>query len=243
MIPFLRKLRKENGTRMKYFKYALGEIALVVIGILIALQINNWNEYRKEKDKEKAILIEILSDLEANETLLKGTLDDTGKLRERHTSMVLLAGHLENKRSWHDSLLTHATNIFTYYNVNYKTSGFSSLLSFGADLVRNDSLRQQIGVYYTNNVPQTDKQLKEVRDDFYNYMLGYMRMDFVTTIREGEEVMYPLNYDLLLKKTDFLQSLKIYAGITERYIREIEKSIQQTKLLKQSVETYLHRNT
>ena len=45
----------ENKTG-KYFKYAIGEIVLVVIGILIALQINNWNERRKTSEKELIIL-------------------------------------------------------------------------------------------------------------------------------------------------------------------------------------------
>ncbi len=52
MIKFFRKIRQnllmENKTG-QYLKYALGEIILVVIGILIALSINNWNEHRKEK--------------------------------------------------------------------------------------------------------------------------------------------------------------------------------------------------
>ena len=51
MIKFFRKIRQnllvENKTG-KYLKYAIGEIVLVVIGILIALQINNWNENRKD---------------------------------------------------------------------------------------------------------------------------------------------------------------------------------------------------
>ena len=56
MIKFFRKIRQnlllENKTA-KYFKYAIGEIVLVVIGILIALQINNWNEWDKESKKEQ----------------------------------------------------------------------------------------------------------------------------------------------------------------------------------------------
>ena len=54
MIKFFRKIRQNllsEGKTGKYFKYAIGEILLVVIGILIALQINNWNEQRK-LDKE-----------------------------------------------------------------------------------------------------------------------------------------------------------------------------------------------
>lgn len=51
MIKFFRKIRynlMETGKTSKYLKYAIGEIVLVVIGILIALQVNNWNEQRKE---------------------------------------------------------------------------------------------------------------------------------------------------------------------------------------------------
>ena len=46
----------EQNKTGKYFKYAIGEIILVVIGILIALSINNWNEDRKDKVREKATL-------------------------------------------------------------------------------------------------------------------------------------------------------------------------------------------
>ena len=52
MIPFFRRLRKrfaDDNKPMKYTRYAIGEIVLVVIGILIALQINNWNENKKVK--------------------------------------------------------------------------------------------------------------------------------------------------------------------------------------------------
>lgn len=56
----------------KYFKYAIGEIVLVVIGILIALQINNWNENRKAQIAQKVLLENFLEDLKADATLLQG---------------------------------------------------------------------------------------------------------------------------------------------------------------------------
>ncbi|MEZ4781044.1 MAG: DUF6090 family protein [Flavobacteriaceae bacterium] len=58
MIKFLRHFRKtliSENKMGKYFKYAIGEILLVVIGILIALQINNWNEQRKAEKLVKII--------------------------------------------------------------------------------------------------------------------------------------------------------------------------------------------
>ena len=66
MIKFFRKIRLElmNQNKMgKYFKYAIGEIILVVIGILIALQINNWNEDKNLQNKEQALLIKLKEDL------------------------------------------------------------------------------------------------------------------------------------------------------------------------------------
>ena len=65
MVTFLRKTRKtliDSGKTGRYILYALGEILLVVIRILIALQINNWNEWRKDRAKEKAILSSLLED-------------------------------------------------------------------------------------------------------------------------------------------------------------------------------------
>jgi len=74
MIKFFRKIRQnllmENKTG-KYFKYAIGEIVLVVIGILIALQINTWNESRKQKQIEKQVLKSLFQEIEKDKTALK----------------------------------------------------------------------------------------------------------------------------------------------------------------------------
>jgi hypothetical protein len=56
----------ESGKRGKYLKYAIGEIVLVVIGILIALQINNWNNDRQDAKKEVAILLQLQNEYEEN---------------------------------------------------------------------------------------------------------------------------------------------------------------------------------
>ncbi|MFY0593853.1 DUF6090 family protein [Roseivirga sp.] len=61
MFNFLRKFRRNNSS--KYFKYAFGEIILVVIGILIALSISNWNENRKKRQRTETILSQIIEEL------------------------------------------------------------------------------------------------------------------------------------------------------------------------------------
>ncbi|WP_445748331.1 DUF6090 family protein [Polaribacter sp.] len=76
----------ENKTT-KYFKYAIGEIVLVVIGILIALQINNWNENRKEKQKEKASLQKFLDDLKADAINFESNLTIMKNIDTLHTQL------------------------------------------------------------------------------------------------------------------------------------------------------------
>ncbi len=69
MIKFFRKIRydlMEKNKTGKYFKYAIGEIILVVIGILIALQINNLNENRKERIREQVVLKQLKEDYKAD---------------------------------------------------------------------------------------------------------------------------------------------------------------------------------
>ena len=92
MIKFFRKIRQnllmENKTG-KYLKYAIGEIILVMIGILLALQINNWNEQRKAKVKEAALLLNLTQDLRSdsisfsrNFNILSDIISLHGKLYE-----------------------------------------------------------------------------------------------------------------------------------------------------------------
>ena len=66
MVHFFRRIRQKllaNNQMKKYILYAIGEIALVMIGILLALQVNNWNEGRKNRLKEKVYLENLKSDL------------------------------------------------------------------------------------------------------------------------------------------------------------------------------------
>lgn len=78
MIKFFRHIRlnlMEKGKTSKYLKYAIGEIVLVVIGILIALQINNWNEQRKINQSIKASLASLIVDLKQDVVELNANIN------------------------------------------------------------------------------------------------------------------------------------------------------------------------
>ena len=78
MIKFFRKIRydlMEKNKTANYLKYAIGEIVLVVIGILIALQINNWNEERKDQLRLKNHYLELLNELNNDKESLKDIIN------------------------------------------------------------------------------------------------------------------------------------------------------------------------
>ena len=85
MIKFFRHIRQQlirDNKMGKYFKYAIGEIILVVIGILIALQINNWNENRKLKQQEAKYYCQLVADLNADISNIKRTQKSLNERQE-----------------------------------------------------------------------------------------------------------------------------------------------------------------
>jgi hypothetical protein len=81
----------ETGKTSKYFKYAIGEIILVVIGILIALQINNWNEKRKEKLIERELLTYTIENLKKDSLSLVNLIDKTNAILQVHEDLIHLS--------------------------------------------------------------------------------------------------------------------------------------------------------
>ena len=87
MLKFFRKIRQNllsEGKTGKYLKYAIGEIILVVIGILIALQINNWNENRKLQNIEHNYLKLLLEDLDEESINLNNAISNSEELITRY---------------------------------------------------------------------------------------------------------------------------------------------------------------
>ena len=93
MIKFFRKIRydlMEKNKNVQYFKYALGEIVLVVIGILIALSLNNWNELRKNDIIKNQLIENLILELQSSKKIIQvaiikaDTLVTEGQLFLKH---------------------------------------------------------------------------------------------------------------------------------------------------------------
>jgi len=104
MIKIFRKIHYDligKNKTGKYLKYAIGEILLVVIGILFALQINNWNEERKVRDHESVLLRELRNEMTFNRDDIIQTLVT---INNSIKSNEILASLFENNQTYHDSL-------------------------------------------------------------------------------------------------------------------------------------------
>ena len=248
MIKYFRRIRQillSEGKLGRYLIYAVGEIILVVIGILIALQINNWNENKKLKEQEAEALTEIVSDLSFNIDRFHETLNGKnrpGNISNTLNSLDVIIGHLKSKLAYQDSLDVHFGVItFSLNVINYKTSGYESLSSVGLDLIQNTKLRSEIGEYYSSSIVIPKNVSDGLNRDFDNYMLDFIRKDFITNEDPNLVVytLHPRNYDALREKGEFLESLKAYSGVYETYQMEINNAIKASNTLKSKIEAYL----
>jgi len=113
MIKFFRKIRQNllsEGKTEKYFKYAIGEIVLVVIGILIALSINNWNQERIQKLEEQSIVKNIHTEYLQNKAIIKRRIEETELCEAALRQLMNNIGKDEDylKKQNVDSLLFYA---------------------------------------------------------------------------------------------------------------------------------------
>jgi hypothetical protein len=100
----------------KYAKYAIGEIILVVIGILIALQINNWNENRKQKEEEQEILNSLNEEISNNIKLLSRSIKSNKKVQVFSNKLIDSINKEQKSVSTHSLLYT-----FGYNTIQLKT--------------------------------------------------------------------------------------------------------------------------
>lgn len=144
MIKFFRRIRQkllEENRFSKYLIYAIGEIVLVVIGILIALAINNWNTENSDRKKEALILKQIHRDFESNRKQLDSIVVINKKKRKALTIFIdaLLT---DPGVGAIDSLLKYNADIYTIKTFNPSNGTIEALINSSSfELVQNDSLR------------------------------------------------------------------------------------------------------
>ncbi|WP_455170526.1 DUF6090 family protein [Aegicerativicinus sediminis] len=181
MISFLRKLRHSfisQNRFSKYLLYALGEIFLVVIGILIALQINNWNEDQKKGTYEQKILTAIKTDLKSSREEVLKAIDDDGRWRD---CIHKILRYLDQRKPYEKQLDQCFGSYYWSSTVQFSTSSYEELKNRGVELISNPELRSKL-------------------TDMYDFKLDVLRSEIeVWDSQLLSSTIYPIHTDLFRK--------------------------------------------
>ena len=136
----------EQNKTSKYFKYAIGEIILVVIGILIALQVNNWNEDRKIRSIEQTLLNDLKIELNANFKALQHVINEHKKSLKAAQELMVLSKKPRELMNTPDSTANH---LISSMNINWTYNPqkgiLNSIISSGQlNYIKNKELKYLI---------------------------------------------------------------------------------------------------
>ena len=214
MISFFRTLRQRLLTENRfssYLLYAIGEILLVVVGILIALQIDTWNEARKEKAFEKKVLRELLMDVKEDLREMTNALDS---LKKAQNSGLLIVEHLSQQRAYHDTLDPHFANAFKFWSLSPNTTSFDMAKAEGMYFITNDSIRflaSKINGYYFDYV-------RVLEGRFQDYLSNVV-LPFAQPLFDSYNInaMKPIDYDALKQDGTYLGIIRSIIPMRTRY--------------------------
>ena len=249
MIKFFRKIRQrllDEGKLAKYLAYAIGEILLVVIGILIALQINNWNEARKSTRQEALYLKRLLSESRENLITFEKNLGD---LERDVESIETLSDALTGSDVADATLITAANDYFGYGSIypifTSSKSTFDDLASTGnLKDISNSDLRNQLVKHYALH----DQVAERIRignewalpvDAPFTYQNSIMRLEPVSNFLFGDQSSVELANHLREKKTAYMNNAAVHFWINKDAIDQLHTLIDETSKMISSMETEL----
>ena len=203
MIRFFQNIRRKiikSGKIHSYLLYAIGEIFLVVIGILIALQVNNWNENRKLAQQKKILLENLQQDFEENQNRLNTVI---GYLEDRESYARHILKLLDSLALQLDSIPTvfalERAGFVHYFKPTQAT--YEEMKSSGTlSLISNKELKRVISSYQTflENSYRIEEKKSEVIQSYADRILRYMDPDFgMVNISDNESKVYAgVGFDL-----------------------------------------------
>jgi len=188
MIKFFRKIRydlMEKNRTGKYLKYAIGEIILVVIGILIALQINNWNEKQKIEKEEIGILHNLLESLYSAKEQSNREILEENQLKQ---SLLIALGKNSNKNKF--SINTISDSLF--YDILWNSNPNVPVLNSYSDIKSSG----KIGIIKNQDIRESFTELELTLSD-----LTSMLQDRLTAqqMRFDDIIVNDVNFVRLLK--------------------------------------------
>lgn len=218
MIKFFRNIRqsllKENKTS-KYLKYAIGEIALVMIGILLALQVNNWNQSNKDKLTEQMYLKNILSDLRDQNTSIDVQIKFEQFYFNASNQIIKDFQHYHNLTI--DSTFFRNASILTSRKTFVVTDPtYTDLISSGnINLIKNSKFKDQLIKYY--------QELKRIEKIIQNNNSLLIDQNYLSTFNKSGYYFEPEIHKIFGEIN--ISSTSIATQVYETELQELSKKI------------------
>ena len=202
MIKFFRHIRQRyisEGKTKRYLLYAFGEIILVVIGILIALQINNWNEARKNTATEEDYYCKLLEDFELDRQNINRLSNESAYKIKKSKALLL---ELPKKRKSKEYLIdNYIQSLRTNAFVPSKVTILDITSSGKLNLIKSDTLKKILIRYYAeldNLIYQLDLNRNHSIERAFDYeddnQVGFQYADYAKASL-GDEIMATLPKD------------------------------------------------
>ncbi len=222
MIKFFRQIRKdlmEKNKTGKYFKYAIGEIVLVVIGILIALQISNWNETRKNRQFESEILALIDNNLVQDSISLSVELNKA-KLGIATTDRLL---HQVNQGIYNDSLNYMMGKIINFQRFKSQSSAFEVLKSKGIENITDNTLQLALISYHDEILFRVYESMFDVEESFVADWIPIIKQEFLDF--KWEKYCVPIDAKSFFEKPSTIVLFKLFKDNRAGQVEYMEKTI------------------
>ena len=239
MIKFFRRIRQnlimENKTS-KYFKYAIGEILLVVIGILLALQINNWNENRINANKETAILANIHKEFQQNRKQLDSVVF-SHRLSHTNSAKIIKLFPIKSKPkpTVLDSLSFQLFWSYGGVTFNPSQTSINALASTSSfDIIKNETLRDLL-ISWNDLITDYQEEELRSRDYIINQYDAYMSKHFDWNYnfkdeRNNFDALQTLEFEYLVKNNyDLVNQILLSSGELQKVQETLDKIIELSK--------------
>lgn len=221
-MKIFRKIRQSLLTENrvgKYLLYAIGEIFLVVIGILIALSVNNWNTNNNLRELEKELLLDIRENLKASVNNLENNISYNKKTLTNYEKIL---NHIKEDLPYNSSLDASFSYISYWSDPRFTYTAYETIKSKGLDIIQNDSLKVVITEIYEQHFPLVTSEMKGEWELHQSLVLPFVAKNIHYI---NPEIARPNNYHALKTSDEFhnIMGLKIMTRKNSIQLAEMAK--------------------
>lgn len=216
------------------WKYAMGEVTLIFIGISLAVAFDNWHQQRTKDKTQRLFLEEIRTDLYQDTIVLNRVL----KMTETHIlSIDAPVAHLEAQGNYSDQVGRHLANALTFPRAPFISAGFQTLKSTDVTLIKNRKVRRPLVEYYEFMHPFLHQLMGDVEFEFKTYWTPWKLENIIDF--QYARIAVPIDYEAMVNDPLLVRNLKINKDNNSGLLIHLKRAKTEVKALIQLIDAEL----